>query len=164
MFFCEKSDARAQEIAAQGYVCPLCKKTYSLLDIQHCVDFATGAFHCEICGSELVDNDSVTEINSSREQVKRFLEQCKFIIDALQKAEDIVLPSFDIARWLHVNFPLDKTGAPAESAAAPVAGPSAPLNAVTVKLETDADIEAPKIKEEEDELVKRCVVLARCLA
>lgn len=64
--------------------------------------------------------------------------------------------SFDVEKWLKVNYPLDEKGLPVEASLASKDGSAKPSGAVQVELATAADVEARKRKEEEEEIAKRC--------
>ena len=83
-----------QELDNKGYVCTLCKQSYSPLDIDKLMDFARGIMVCEICHAEVVDNENAESVQGSKDRMQRFNHQMRFIREGLQKSEAMVLPAY----------------------------------------------------------------------
>lgn len=82
-----------QEIKTQGYLCPLCKKAYSTLDINGLVvDPMEGGFRCDICSTILQDNDSADQVEQGKTKMRRLNEQCFYVSEGLKATESIVIP------------------------------------------------------------------------
>ncbi len=86
--------------ALQGYACPSCHATYTSLDAAHLMDFTTGAFHCEHCGSELrhtfggggVMGDEGARrkhVAAMKGLLSSMESQCKPIIDQLTRIKGV---------------------------------------------------------------------------
>jgi transcription initiation factor TFIIE subunit alpha len=83
-----------QELDNKGYICPVCGKSYSPLDVDKLMDFSRGAFICEICHGELVDNENAESVRGSQDRMQRFNKQMQFIREGLRKSEAMILPAF----------------------------------------------------------------------
>ncbi|KAL9710165.1 hypothetical protein Ac2012v2_006461 [Leucoagaricus gongylophorus] len=92
------------ELDNKGYVCTLCKQSYSPLDVDKLMDFARGIMVCEICHAEVVDNENAESVQGSKDRMQRFNHQMRFIREGLQKSEAMVLPAFDVAAWVKTHF------------------------------------------------------------
>lgn len=82
----------SQEVKTQGYDCPLCKKSFSTLDVLH-LEMDPQGFKCDICGSILTDNESAAEAELGKTKIRRLLDQCSQVLAGLKKTESIVLPA-----------------------------------------------------------------------
>lgn len=56
------------------------------------MDFTRGCFVCEICQSEVVDNENPETVQGGKDRMSRFNHQMRFIRAGLQKSEAMVLP------------------------------------------------------------------------
>jgi len=92
------------ELDNKGYICPQCKASYTPLDVDKLMDFARGCFVCEICQSEVVDNENPETVQGGKDRMSRFNHQMRFIRAGLQKSEAMVLPPFDVAAWIKTNL------------------------------------------------------------
>lgn len=57
------------------------------------MDMATNTLRCDVCGTEVIDNENVEEVKRSKDQMNRLLGQTKPIIEGLKKTETIRLPA-----------------------------------------------------------------------
>ncbi|KAJ3568703.1 hypothetical protein NP233_g5539 [Leucocoprinus birnbaumii] len=92
------------ELDNKGYVCTLCKQSYSPLDVDKLMDFMRGMMVCEICHAEVVDNENAESVQGSKDRMQRFNHQMRFIREGLQKSEAMVLPAFDVAAFVKTHF------------------------------------------------------------
>jgi len=58
------------------------------------MDPMRGAFYCEICHAEVVDNENAESVQGSKDRMQRFNHQMRFIREGLQKSESMVLPAY----------------------------------------------------------------------
>ncbi|KAI7870684.1 hypothetical protein BDF14DRAFT_1772704 [Spinellus fusiger] len=77
----------------KGYVCPMCQKQYSPLDVLSLVDPSDGLFHCEACNSVLEENDNAENVKGSQQVLTRLREQSHPIIHLLKQTDSLVIPS-----------------------------------------------------------------------
>lgn len=92
------------ELDNKGYICNQCKQSYSPLDVDKLMDFASGSLICEMCRGEVVDNENAESVLGSKDRMQRFNHQMRFIREGLQKSEAMVLPAFDVAAWVKNNL------------------------------------------------------------
>lgn len=92
---------------SKGYICPVCKMTYSSLDVSRLLNVRTGSFDCEICpDSELQTFDPMIQNSNNKisagphELHSRLMEQTRLIVELLKKADDITIPAFIPSAWL----------------------------------------------------------------
>lgn len=82
----------SQELDAQGYVCPLCKATYTPLDAANLIDPFRNILACSVCQTELVDKENEEDVQGKKERMQRLNKQSKSIVDLLKKLEQAELP------------------------------------------------------------------------
>jgi len=92
-----------QELDNKGYICTQCKQSYSPLEVDKLMDFARGAFICEICHAEVVDNEDAESVLGSKDRMQRFNNQMRFVRDGLQKSEAMVLPAYVFLVYLEID-------------------------------------------------------------
>jgi transcription initiation factor TFIIE subunit alpha len=85
--------ALLQELDNKGYICPQCNNSYPALDVLEIMDPARGAFICEVCHAELVDNRNMESVKGSQDRMERFNKQMLPITKGLQKSESMVIPA-----------------------------------------------------------------------
>ncbi|EEB05121.1 transcription factor TFIIE alpha subunit [Schizosaccharomyces japonicus yFS275] len=84
-------DRMRNDFDSKGYICPLCKRRYSSLDVLSLVTMA-GTFACDDCGTELKDDEESVEMLSSQERLGRLMGQVNKIIDQLKQVDETVVP------------------------------------------------------------------------
>ncbi|KAI5480459.1 transcription initiation factor TFIIE subunit alpha [Pseudohyphozyma bogoriensis] len=136
------------ELESQGYVCPQCRKSFSTLDANMLVDPYRGGLYCDVCDTEVRDNENEEEVRGSKDRMKRLVEQTGTIRDLLKKMDDFVLPRFDVAKWLELN-------GPAGTIATADTGAVTPQGAVRIQLAGDDDEAIMKAQREADAAKKR---------
>jgi transcription initiation factor TFIIE subunit alpha len=57
------------------------------------MDPVRGAFICEDCRAELVDNENAESLKGSQDRMQRFNRQMRFITKGLQASESMVIPA-----------------------------------------------------------------------
>ncbi|BGP31904.1 hypothetical protein JCM10296v2_003683 [Rhodotorula toruloides] len=130
------------ELDAQGYVCPLCKATYTPLDAANLIDPFRNILACSVCQTELVDKENEEDVQGKKERMQRLNKQSKSIVDLLKKLEQAELPRFNVEAYLAIHGPaLGVTAA----AAAEANGTTAPAAAV-VKIHMAGDDDEAKEK------------------
>ncbi|OAV92614.1 hypothetical protein PTTG_09181 [Puccinia triticina 1-1 BBBD Race 1] len=145
-------DKQRNVIDGQGYVCPRCKKTYSTLDISGLSMTAT-SFLCEICSTPLNDNENDIEVQKNKDRMQRLNSQTMAIKKSLQKADTVVIPPFDVAKWVAVNIPLENAVDSSDGLAVATGGAKEAV--VTVQLAEEGDLEAKKLLQEQQAEAKR---------
>ncbi|GAA5926754.1 hypothetical protein JCM1841_000632 [Sporobolomyces salmonicolor] len=141
------------ELDAQGYVCPLCKKSYTPLDAALLFDPFRNILACNVCQTEVVNNENEEEVKGNKDRMQRLNRQTKGIVDLLKKMESVQLPRFDVERWLAIHGPALGATALAAAEANGTAAPSAAV--VKVHLAGDDDEALEKAKRERDAEEKR---------
>lgn len=91
----------------KGYVCPQCGQSYSQLDALELLDQTTGFFICEVCHTEVVENQNTENEKGSNDRMQKFHHQMRFVRAGLQKSETMVLPAFDVAAWVRSNVTVE---------------------------------------------------------
>ncbi|MBW0542164.1 hypothetical protein O181_081879 [Austropuccinia psidii MF-1] len=145
-------DKQRNVIDGQGYVCPRCKKTYSTLDVSG-LSMTSTSFLCEICDTPLNDNENDIEVQKNKDRMQRLNSQTTLIKKNLQKADKVIIPAFDIAKWVAVNMPLESSVESADNLAVATGG--AKETAVTVQLAQEGDMEAKRRLQEQQAEAKR---------
>ncbi|KAF8527611.1 TFIIE alpha subunit-domain-containing protein [Hysterangium stoloniferum] len=91
------------ELDNKGYICPQCRRSYTPLDSDRLMDFSRGAFICEDCKAEVIENENAESVKGSQDRMQRFNHQMRFVREGLRKTEEMVLPAFDVQEWLRKN-------------------------------------------------------------
>ncbi|ETW77930.1 hypothetical protein HETIRDRAFT_126621 [Heterobasidion irregulare TC 32-1] len=95
------------ELDNKGYICPRCHKSFAPLEVDKLMDFERGAFICDVCHAELIDNDDAESVRGSQDRMQRFNYQMRFIREGLRKSEEMVLPAFDVVQFISKNLASD---------------------------------------------------------
>ncbi|BGP02593.1 Transcription initiation factor IIE subunit alpha [Rhodotorula toruloides] len=130
------------ELDAQGYVCPLCKATYTPLDADNLNDPFRDIFACSVCQTELVDKENEEDVQGKKERMQRLNKQSKSIVDLLKKLEQAELPRFNVEAYLAIHGPALGVTA----AAAAEANGTAASAAAVVKIHMAGDDDEAKEK------------------
>lgn len=138
------------ELDSKGYICPQCSQSYTPLDVDRLIDFETGTFLCEVCRTELIDNENAESVRGSQDRMQRFNRQMSWIREGLRKSEEMVLPAFDVEKYVRENFTeVDKEGG--EDDGLKIAGGRHAIDeGIGIVIRTDKD-EATKKEERERE-------------
>ncbi|GJN89274.1 hypothetical protein Rhopal_002253-T1 [Rhodotorula paludigena] len=141
------------ELDAQGYVCPLCKASYTPLDAASLYDPMRNLLACGVCQTEVVNNENEEDVKGNKDRMQRLNRQTKGIVDLLKKLEKVQLPRFNVEAYLAIHGPaLGITAA----AAAEANGTAAPQAAVVkVHLAGDDDEANEKARRERELQQKR---------
>jgi hypothetical protein len=86
-----------QELDNKGYICPRCTKQYTALEVDRVYDFVRNGLFCDICDTELVDNENSEKVKGSKDRMQRFNAQMKYIRDGLRNIEGVVMPAYVIS-------------------------------------------------------------------
>ncbi|TXT08808.1 hypothetical protein VHUM_02936 [Vanrija humicola] len=126
------------EVGKRGYLCPNCLRTYETLEVGRLFDHNIGGFACEVCGTELVEDDPALHDdggqNVGQDRMQRFNVATAPIRDALKGIEGANLPTININAWIALN--VKDAAAVAEAAAAEEA------MRVNVNIDAEDDTEA----------------------
>lgn len=93
------------EVGKRGYICPNCQKLYDPLDLGHLFDPSAGGFLCEVCSTELVEDDPSMhgDEGAGQDRMQRFNMATAPIRDALKSIEGARLPTVNIVAWIAQN-------------------------------------------------------------
>lgn len=100
-----------QEQENKGYICPNCKKTYLPLDIPTQLS-ESGDFLCDVCTTELVDNEESMGVQGEKDKMASFNGQTKWIQEGLRKTGEIVFPRC-VTRFSRLQPPVTRADPPA---------------------------------------------------
>lgn len=98
-------DKIKNEVGKRGYLCPNCQRQYDPLEIAHTFDPSTNAFLCEVCSTELVEDDPALhgDDTGGQDRMQRFNVATAPIRDALKSIEGARLPTINIVAWIAQN-------------------------------------------------------------
>ena len=74
-----------------SFKCPKCDKCYTDLEVDHLMDFMTCQLHCEFCGAEVIEEESLEPRRDSRSLMETFNLQMSPIDRMLREMEDVRL-------------------------------------------------------------------------
>lgn len=57
-------------------------------------DFVRNLLACDVCSTELVDNENSEKVKGSKDRMQRFNAQMKWIRDGLRNIEGVVMPAY----------------------------------------------------------------------
>ncbi|GAA6050140.1 hypothetical protein JCM3770_000421 [Rhodotorula araucariae] len=137
------------ELDAQGYVCPLCKASYTPLDAASLYDPMSNMFLCSVCQTEVINNENEEEVKGNKDRMQRLNRQTKGIVDLLKKMDRVELPRFNVEAYLAIHGPA--LGATAQAAAEAAGTAPAQQAVVTVHIAGDDD-EANELRRREAEV------------
>ncbi|GAA5869680.1 hypothetical protein JCM8547_005104 [Rhodosporidiobolus lusitaniae] len=139
------------ELDAQGYVCPLCKASYTPLDAASLFDPSRNLLACSVCQTEVTNNENEEEVKGNKDRMQRLNRQTKGLVDALKGLEREVVPRFDIESYLLLHGPaLGQTALFAAEAAGTL-----PAQAQVVKVHLAGDDDEAREKERREEETRR---------
>ncbi|GAA5824218.1 hypothetical protein JCM11251_001572 [Rhodosporidiobolus azoricus] len=141
------------ELDAQGYVCPLCKASYTPLDAAGLFDPMRNLLACSICGTEVINNENEEDVKGNKDRMQRLNRQTKSIVDLLKGLEKVEVPRFNVETYLAIHGPA--LGATAQAAAEAAGSVPAQAAVVKVHLAGDDDEAIEKAKRERDAELKR---------
>ncbi|GEM07381.1 transcription initiation factor TFIIE subunit alpha [Rhodotorula toruloides] len=141
------------ELDAQGYVCPLCKATYTPLDAASLIDPFRNILACSVCQTELVDKENEEDVLGKKERMQRLNKQSKTIVDLLKKLEQAELPRFNVEAYLAIHGPALGVTAAAAAEANGTATPAAAV--VKIHMAGDDDEAKEKARREREVEEKR---------
>jgi transcription initiation factor TFIIE subunit alpha len=103
------------EVGQRGYLCQRCGRTYSPLEISNTFDPSSNAFLCELCGTELIEDDPSLhgDETGGQDRMQRFNQATAAVRDALKSIEGARLPVLNIRAWIAQNV---KSDVPVEAA------------------------------------------------
>ena len=58
------------------------------------MDFSRGAFICDICHAEFVNDENAESVRGSQDRMQRFNKQMWFTGEGLQKSEAMISPAY----------------------------------------------------------------------
>ncbi|GAA5909976.1 hypothetical protein JCM8208_006403 [Rhodotorula glutinis] len=137
------------ELDAQGYVCPLCKASYSHLDAAALFDPTTNLLRCSVCHTEVTNKENEDDVRGNKDRMQRLIVQTKGIVDLLKKMDKVTLPRFNIESYLAIHGPA--LGATAHAAASASGSLPAQAAVVTVQIAGDDD-EANELRRRAQEI------------
>jgi transcription initiation factor TFIIE subunit alpha len=88
-----------QETQSRGWICPECHREYDTIQADRLLDMVRQCFVCEVCDTELEDNTNSAKVQGSKDRMRRFNAQMKWIRDAIRATEGIVLPGYASLIW-----------------------------------------------------------------
>ncbi|KAJ1993867.1 hypothetical protein H4R33_000504 [Dimargaris cristalligena] len=91
------------EVDKKGYACPNCQASYDPLEILHLLDATTGLFYCELCRTELIENENADQSTHSKETLSRLMDDCRPIIDLLKKTDSLIIPATNFVSTLQAS-------------------------------------------------------------
>ncbi|KAF9809972.1 hypothetical protein IEO21_07202 [Rhodonia placenta] len=147
------------ELDNKGWICPQCKKQFLPLDADKLFDMSTGAFVCDVCRAEVIDNEDAESIRGNQDRMQRFNRQMRFILEGLRRTEDMVLPAFDVAMWIKTHIiDVEKAKAAAQNGGLKIAGSSGDMkqeDAFGVVLSVDKDEATQRAERDREAAAKR---------
>lgn len=137
-------DSLKADLDNKGYVCPRCTKSFTTLDADRLFDPMLNIFACDICGTEVVDNENSEKVQGSKDRMQRFNVQIRHIREALREIEGIVIPAFDVARYVREQMAAQRAMNNAEDDGLKIATGGAKAAEVEIHIIEDDDEDQKK--------------------
>ncbi|ELT98422.1 hypothetical protein CAPTEDRAFT_176545 [Capitella teleta] len=74
-----------------SFQCSQCQKSYTDLEVDHLIDFASGQLHCEFCGAEVKEEEASEPRRDSRSLMEMFNTQMTPVDKLLRGLDDVTL-------------------------------------------------------------------------
>ncbi|KAJ8027465.1 General transcription factor IIE subunit 1 [Holothuria leucospilota] len=88
----QKIESRERESTCKAlYKCVNCDKQYNEYDTGDLIDFMSGEMKCTLCGSEVIEDETVAPEKDTYMQIALFNEQMRPLFDLLKEVEHIKL-------------------------------------------------------------------------
>ena len=65
-------------------------ETFQMLEVDRHINLAIGSFNCDICGAELMDNESAESVIGSQDRMQRINCKMRLAIEGMRKTEVIL--------------------------------------------------------------------------
>ncbi|EJU02443.1 hypothetical protein DACRYDRAFT_22084 [Dacryopinax primogenitus] len=137
------------ELDNQGYICPYCHKYYAPLDVMHLLDPSGSSFICEVCRHELINNENAESVQGSKDRLQRFMAQTRWIIEDLQKTDEITIPRLNVQQWL-AEHAVAKLETDADGLA--IAGEGSTAQSTHVQIQMSLDQDDAQVKKAREEV------------
>lgn len=123
------------------------------------MDFTRGAFICEDCKAEVIENENAESVKGSQDRMQRFNHQMRFIREGLRKTEEMVLPAFDVQDWLR-KHPSEEAKRAAERDGLKTAGANGEKkeDGMEIVMSLDKDEATRRAEREKEAEAKRLVI------
>lgn len=72
----------------------MCRKSFTPLDASNLIDPERNILACDVCGTEVLDNENEADVRGSKDRMRRLVEQTTVIKDLLKRMDDVVLPKY----------------------------------------------------------------------
>lgn len=118
----------------------------------------SGLFLCEVCGSEVKDNDNAANVKTSQATLQRLTDQLSPILSILKLTDDMKIPVINVKEIMQRNYEADPTSANGNIAYSTNSGVSAGPG-LRIEFESPEDEAQRRIKQEEAEQKRKANVL-----
>ncbi|GMM32568.1 transcription factor TFIIE subunit [Martiniozyma asiatica (nom. inval.)] len=88
-----------------GYLCPICKRRYTLLDATSLLSDDGTCFRCSLCDEPLIDDDYSAEQKKGQERLEAAMAMLKPIIDCLKQLDNVQVQEVNFVSALDRTTP-----------------------------------------------------------
>lgn len=81
----------------------MCRKSFTPLDASNLIDPERNILACDVCGTEVLDNENEADVKGSKDRMRRLVEQTTVIKDLLKRMDDVVLPKYVLHTFILGN-------------------------------------------------------------
>ncbi|KAG8821601.1 hypothetical protein FRC17_009782, partial [Serendipita sp. 399] len=143
------------ELDNKGYICPRCTKSFTALEVDQVFDPMRNVLACDVCNTELEDNEHSEKVQGSKDRMQRFNAQMKYIRDALKDIEGVVVPAFDVVRYVREQMAAQKAMGMLDEDGLKIATGSARVAEVEIQMVEDEDEDEKKRERQKNAEEKR---------
>ncbi|KAG8757437.1 hypothetical protein FRC14_002080 [Serendipita sp. 396] len=143
------------ELDNKGYICPRCTKSFTALEVDQVFDPMRNVLACDVCNTELEDNEHSEKVQGSKDRMQRFNAQMKYIRDALRDIEGVVVPAFDVVRYVREQMAAQKAAGMLDEDGLKIATGSARVQEVEIQMVEDEDEEEKRREKQKSADEKR---------
>ncbi|KAF5112039.1 hypothetical protein DV495_004382 [Geotrichum candidum] len=93
----------------QGYVCPMCGRRYTTLEVISTQSPDGMSFICDDCQNPLIEDDTSEESKANQERLRRLMDQLNPIISSLRRIDDTFIAENSFEEALAIAIPPAKS-------------------------------------------------------
>jgi transcription initiation factor TFIIE subunit alpha len=93
----------------QGYVCPMCGRRYTTLEVISTQSPDGMSFICDDCHNPLIEDDTSEESKANQERLRRLMDQLNPIISSLRRIDDTFIAENSFEEALAIAIPPAKS-------------------------------------------------------
>lgn len=146
-------DDMGSDAQPQGYMCPVCRRRYTPLEVISSQSPDGMNFICDDCGNILIEDDTSEESKANQERLRRLMDQLNPIINSLRQIDDTFIPENTFEESLASALPPATRNNTQQHSSLPTARPdsSGRQNGVSLQVNITSSAETAKLERKQEE-------------